>query len=263
MGPRRLRKRSARRGPLETESRQQGVATEWALEVVGLSKSFGHRRALRGVNLRLAKGEFLTLVGPNGAGKTTLIQVLSTLSKPTAGTARIAGHDLRSADAALRRQIGVVAHQVLLYEELTAFENLHFFGRLYDLERPGEAASEALERVGLTHRAHDPVRTLSRGMQQRLAIARGILHRPAILLLDEPFTGLDPGSSKMLQGTLKGLAAEGRTTLMATHNLALGLELCHRLAILVAGQIVVQADRESLDEEALLELYRRQVGEAV
>ncbi len=230
---------------------------------MGLSKSFGPRRALRGVNLRVAKGEFLTLVGPNGAGKTTLIQLLSTLSRPTAGTARVAGHDLRAADADLRRQIGLVSHQVLLYQELTATENLHFFGRLYDLDRLEEASSDVLERVGLTHRAHDPVRTLSRGMQQRLAIARAILHRPEILLLDEPFTGLDPGSNEMLRRTLQGLAEEGRTTLMATHNLALGLELCHRLAILVRGRIVVQADRESLDTEALLGLYRRQVGEAV
>ena len=239
------------------------MEAEWALEVVGLSKSFGRRRALQGVNLRVAKGEFLTLVGPNGAGKTTLIQVLATLSRPTAGTARIAGHDLRGADADLRRQIGLVSHQVLLYQELTAMENLRFFGRLYDLERLGEAASEALERVGLAHRAHDPVRTLSRGMQQRLAIARAILHRPGILLLDEPFTGLDPGSVELLREILKGLAEEGRTTLMVTHNLALGLELCHRLAILVRGRIVVQADRESLDAEALLELYRKQVGETV
>lgn len=211
----------------------------------------------------MAKGEFLTLVGPNGAGKTTLIQLLSTLTRPTAGTARVAGHDLRGADADLRRQIGLVSHQVLLYEELTAMENLRFFGRLYDLDRLEDAASDALERVGLTHRAHDPVRTLSRGMQQRLGIARAILHHPAILLLDEPFTGLDPSSAEMLRGTLMGLAEEGRTTLMATHNLALGLELCHRLAILVRGRIVVEADRESLDTEALLELYRRQVGEAV
>ncbi|MFQ5945077.1 MAG: heme ABC exporter ATP-binding protein CcmA [Anaerolineae bacterium] len=230
---------------------------------MGLSKSFGPRRALQGVNLRVAKGEFLTLVGPNGAGKTTLIQLLSTLTRPTAGTARVAGHDLRGADADLRRQIGLVSHQVLLYEELTAMENLRFFGRLYDLDRLEDAASDALERVGLTHRAHDPVRTLSRGMQQRLGIARAILHHPAILLLDEPFTGLDPSSAEMLRGTLMGLAEEGRTTLMATHNLALGLELCHRLAILVRGRIVVEADRESLDTEALLELYRRQVGEAV
>jgi len=237
------------------------------IEVRGLVKSFGSKVALEGVDLDVAEGEFLTLVGPNGAGKTTLIRILATLTRPTGGSVRVAGYDLAGQGAEIRRRIGLASHQTLLYGDLSAEENLRFYGRMYEVPELEERITALLQRVGLEHRRHDLVRTLSRGMQQRLSLARALLHDPAILLLDEPYTGLDQQAVEVLREVLVALAppklggmkggAKSRTVLMTTHNLERGLELCDRAAILVNGRLVHQADKSDLDVVSFTQAYRR------
>lgn len=225
-----------------------------------LSKRFGPKWALRDVDLDLEQGEFLTLFGPNGAGKTTLIRILATLSRPSSGTVEIAGVPVRHAATALRRQIGLVSHQPLLYPDLSAEENLRFFGRMYDVPHLNARIDEVLAMVGLASRRHDVVRTFSRGMQQRLSIGRAILHDPQIMLLDEPFTGLDPEAAERLAGVFQALVREARTVLMTTHDLERGLALCDQVAILARGQVVYQARREELDFGSFQTVYRQHVG---
>jgi heme exporter protein A len=238
------------------------------IEVRGLVKSFGSKVALGGVDLEVAEGEFLTLVGPNGAGKTTLIRILATLTRPTRGSVRVAGCDLIRQGTEARRCIGLAPHQTLLYDDLSAEENLRFYGRMYEVPELEQRITALLRRVGLEHRRHDLVRTFSRGMQQRLSIARALLHDPAVLLLDEPYTGLDQQAAEVLRevlvpslspprlGGMKG-GARSRTVLMTTHDLERGLELCDRTAILANGRIVYQADRGDLDATSFREAYRR------
>lgn len=228
------------------------------IQVRGLVKSFGNAVALRGVDLDVADGEFLAVVGPNGAGKTTLIRVLATLSRPTAGEMRIGGLDPVRDAVAIRRQIGMVSHQPLLYGDLSAVENLIFYGRMYEVPNLSRRIEELLDQVGLAARENDAVHTFSRGMQQRLTIARALLHDPALLLLDEPFSGLDQQATAML-GQALGNASSGRkrTVVMTTHDLEWGLKMGDRLAVLARGQIVYQARRDELDVDHLHDTYRR------
>jgi heme exporter protein A len=212
------------------------------------------------VDLTVAEGEFLTLVGPNGAGKTTLINVISTLSKPTSGQVRIGGYDLSEGAIEIRRQIGVVSHKTLLYDDLSARQNLRFYARMYDVPDAEVRIDGMLQRVGLWGRQHDPVRTYSRGMQQRLAIARAMLHDPAVLLLDEPDTGLDQHAAAMLTDVLHEFGTTRRTVLMTTHNLERGLELGDRMAILAGGRIAYQAGEAELDAEGFREIYYQYVN---
>jgi heme exporter protein A len=203
----------------------------------------------------------LALFGPNGAGKTTLIRIVASLTRPTTGAVRIQGQDLKVAATALRHQIGLISHNPLLYGDLTPDENLRFFARMYDLDRAGAASLAAridavLDQVGLTARRRDPVRTFSRGMVQRLAIARAILHDPTIMLLDEPYTGLDLQAADMLRAVLQDLAASHRTVILTTHNLEQGLEMCDRAAVLNKGRIAWQGERAGLDLAGMKEIYR-------
>jgi len=156
---------------------------EWIVEVKGIAKSFGNIRALEGIDLKVRKGEFLTIIGPNGAGKTTLIKIFSTLMKPTSGEGRIVGFNLGEEEENLRRNIGMLSHYTYLYENLTAYENLKFYGRLYEVKNIEEKIRRVIEEVGLEARLYDTVRTFSRGMKQRLSIARSIIHDPSLLLL--------------------------------------------------------------------------------
>lgn len=227
------------------------------IEVRGLVKSFGGKTALDGLDLDVAEGEFLTLVGPNGAGKTTLIRILATLTRPTSGNARVAGFDLAKQGSEVRRRIGLASHQTLLYGDLSAEENLRFYGRMYEVADLEENITALLQRVDLDHRRHDLVRTFSRGMQQRLSLARALLHDPAILLLDEPYTGLDQHAAEVLREVLVSLGGRSHTVLMTTHNLERGLGLCDRAAILVNGRIVYQASKGDLDVASFREAYSR------
>ena len=231
------------------------------IEVRRVTKAFGHQVALRGVDLSLGEGEFLALFGPNGAGKTTLIRIVASLMVPTGGAVRVQGEDLKKAATSLRRHIGLISHNPLLYGDLTPDENLRFFARMYDLPEAGDGAGEAridavLDLVGLVARRRDPVRTFSRGMVQRLAIARAILHDPEIMLLDEPYTGLDLQAADMLRSVLLDLAASKRTVILTTHNLEQGLEMCNRAAILNQGRIAWEGPRAGLDLASMKEIYR-------
>lgn len=229
------------------------------IEVRKLVKAFGNRAVLKGVDLDVAEGEFLTLVGPNGAGKTTLMHVISTLTRPTGGRVQVAGCDLADGAIEARRQIGLVSHKTLLYDDLSAEQNLRFYARMYDVSDPNERIETVLQRVGLWGRQHDPVRTYSRGMQQRLAIARAMLHDPPILLLDEPDTGLDQHAAAMLTDLLHEVGATRRTVLMTTHNLERGLELGDRVAILARGRIAFQAAKSELDADKFRTIYYQHV----
>lgn len=226
------------------------------IEVHNLVKSFGPRSALAGVDLSVQEGDFLTLVGPNGAGKTTLLRVLATLTRPTSGTVRIAGLDPARAGDRARRRIGFLSHRTLLYDDLTAEQNLRFYARMYDLQGDAERIAYLTERVGLTARRHDLVRTFSRGMQQRLAVARAVLHQPQVLLLDEPYTGLDPNAAQVLTDLLAELAGEGCLVLLTTHNLERGLAVGRRVAVLARGRLVYDERREAIDPTTFPDTYR-------
>ncbi len=232
------------------------------IEIRKLSKTFGLNPVLRGLDLDVPRGQFLTLLGPNGSGKTTLLRILGALARPTSGTVRIGGWDLPAEAEFVRAQLGVVSHQPLLYDTLTAEENLLFFARLYHLppETRRARVAEVLERVGLARRARDVVQTYSRGMLQRLAIARAILHNPAILLLDEPYTGLDQDAAAVLDDLLRQVATEGRTVIMTTHDLRRGHALADRIAILSRGKIAFDALCREIDPDALPALYADVTG---
>ncbi len=233
-----------------------------AVEARGVEKWYGPLPAVRGVDFTLARGEFLTVFGPNGAGKTTLLRMLCGAVKPTRGAVLVAGRDVAKSDAA-RRRIGLLSHQTFLYPGLTAAENLDFYGRLYGLEQRREVVEAALESVGLRSRRDDRVRTFSRGMQQRLALARTLLHEPEVVLLDEPYTGLDPHAAAMLRDVLDRLR-DGRTTVvLVTHNLSQGLEQADRVVVQVGGRWVSDEPRAAVDAAAFERLYTARVAAAV
>lgn len=236
-------------------SQSAGEASLPAIAIQNLSKTFGNLYALRKVSLDLNQGDFLTIFGPNGAGKTTLIRILSTITSLTAGDVTIAGFALSKQPEPIRNRIGVIAHQTFLYEELTAQENLRFYGKLYQVQNLDSRIESMLNDVGLQARKHDPVRTFSRGMQQRLSIARAMLHDPEILLLDEPYTGLDQHAAEMLTGWLKRLRSSHRTTLMVTHDLERGIDLADRIAILHDGRLVFEEVRSAIDPATFRQTY--------
>lgn len=231
-----------------------------AIAVNGLTKAFGSNYALRGINFNVKKGDFLTIFGPNGAGKTTLIRILSTITKASSGDVSIGGFSLAKEPEKVRSQIGVIAHQTFLYEDLTAEENLRFYGKLYDVRDLNVKIENTISEVGLELRRKDRVRTFSRGMQQRLSIARAMLHDPSLLLLDEPYTGLDQHASEMLSGWLKRLSSSERTTLMVTHDLERGLDMADRVAILSSGRLVFEKRKREIDPQTFRQTYYELVG---
>lgn len=226
------------------------------IEVQRLVQRFGPKLVLRNLEFRVQPGEFVALLGPNGAGKTTLLRILSSLSRPTMGKVSVAGYYLPGQAAAVRRKLGVVSHLPLLYGDLTAEENLRFYGMMYALKDLDGRISEALQLVGLLPQRRELVRTFSRGMQQRLAIGRAILHDPEVMLFDEPYTGLDQDACQMLDEVLLQVAARGRTVVMTSHDLLRSAQLATRFDVLSKGQIRASVPRESIPEHGLLEFYR-------
>jgi heme exporter protein A len=225
------------------------------IEVRGLSKYFGRFSALRNLDLAIRQGEFIALFGRNGAGKSTLLRLLAGLSRPSSGAiqySRLAGSQKR---ISLRGDIGYLSHLTSLYLDLTAMENLRFYALLMDIRLDEEALIQKIGRVGLAGREREPVRNYSRGMQQRLAIARAFLHDPVILLLDEPFTGLDQSGSDLLKKVLADAHSGGKTCLMAIHDAQVGYELADRLVILDKGLAVFDAPKSSLSLAEFRERY--------
>jgi len=206
------------------------------LEARGLQRSFGRARVLRGIDLELRPGEALALLGPNGAGKTTLLRLLAGLMRPTAGEVRVLGHPLQRRSDRVRRAIGLLSHQSLLYDDLTLRENLVLAARLYGLKQPQSVADAALEATGLGPRCGELPGRLSRGLLQRAALARALVHSPSILLLDEPFTALDAGAAERLRGDLRGRLEKGAAMVIVTHQPAEVWSLSTRVAVLLEGR---------------------------
>ena len=225
-----------------------------ALEIQGLVKRYGRSTALRGINLQVAWGERLVLFGPNGSGKTTLIKVLSTLTRPTAGLIRLAGRDLQKNAAQLRRLLGVVTHEPFLYQDMTAYENLLFFGRMFALDDLRNRIHEVSHIMGVERSLQHRVRTLSHGTQKRLSLARALLHNPRILLLDEPETGLDQDAQDRLEELLQ-TQSKNFTILMTTHSVDRGLACGTRVAFLSQGRIVFEEQTAALTPMDLKSKY--------
>jgi len=230
------------------------------IEVRKLVKTFGRKPVLRGLDFSVPEGDFVAVVGPNGAGKTTLLRILASLARPTLGEVRLGGRRLPAEAGTVRRILGVVSHQPLLYGDLTAEENLRFYGRLYGVSELEARVERALETVGLRPRRRDLVRTFSRGMQQRLSIGRAILHEPLVMLLDEPHTGLDPEAAVMLDRVLGQVTGEGRTVVMTSHDLQRAASLANRVDVLAGGVMAASVRRGELDPEELPALYRSVTG---
>lgn len=212
-----------------------------AVDVRDISKEFDRRTVLSGITFSLDPGDFLLILGPNGAGKTTLLRILATLVAPTSGDAEIAGFSLKDNPTEIRKRVGFISHSHLLYRDLTTYENLKFYGEMYGVKNLDSRIDELLDRVELNHRRFDVVRGFSRGMFQRLSIARALLHEPDILFMDEPQTGLDPHAVDILEGLIGELAGQ-RTFIMVTHNLERSLELGTKAIILRNGQIVFSSE---------------------
>lgn len=232
------------------------------IKVKNLVKMFGLKTILRGMDFNVEPGEFVAFLGPNGAGKTTFLRILSSLSIPTYGEVRVAGYYLPKQAAAVRSKLGVLSHQPLLYGDLTAAENLEFFGRMYDVDGLENRIDELLDVVGLKARRNDLVRTYSRGMQQRLAIGRAVVHNPDILLLDEPYTGLDQDASAMLDDVLRLITSEGRTVIMTSHDLVRTEDMASRFDVLSKGKVIASSSKESMKKNGLLAFYRDAIEKA-
>jgi heme exporter protein A len=232
--------------------------SEPLLQVERLGKAFGARWALREVTFGVSPGEIVALIGPNGAGKTTLLRILGTLTRPNVGRVFIERLPVFEHPNAARARIGLVGHQTFLYDDLTAAENLRFYARLYDVPSREQTIRAVAERVGIAHRLNDVTRTLSRGLQQRLTIARALLHAPRVLLLDEPYTGLDRAAADALDQILLDAKRNGCAILFSTHDLERGLALCDRALVLRAGRLMHDLPRaEWRDLAGFMTLYAR------
>lgn len=217
-----------------------------------LGKTIEDRPILRDINLEIPAGQYIALLGANGAGKSTLLKILSTLITPTSGTLQLFGQSLKSGSVAIRARIGLIGHQSMLYHDLSALENLEFFARLYNVKNPRQRALELLDQLGLKTRAGDAVKSFSRGMAQRVSIARALLHNPDLLLADEPFAGLDAPSTALLEKTLANLHASGKTIILANHDIRQSLHLAQRAVVLARGRKVLDAPAQTLSVTGVL-----------
>ena len=230
------------------------MSITFALQADDIRKTFGHFTALAGVTLDVQRGEFLTLFGRNGAGKTTFLKIASTLVRATHGKLQIEGIDIREEPEQARRHIGFLSHNTYLYRDLNPVENLRFFAQLYGVPNAENRIHSLLDRVGLKRRASDPIRAFSRGLHQRVGIARVMLHDPSLILLDEPYTGLDANAIETLNVMLDEAVARGKTVILTTHDLEQGLRAATRAAIIDRGKIVLSgsgkdpAVREGYDQ---------------
>jgi heme exporter protein A len=210
-----------------------------AVHVSKLGKTLDERAILLGIDLDIGRGEYVALIGANGAGKSTLLKILATLMPPTEGVIELFGRALTRSAVHLRARIGLIGHQPMLYRDLSARENLLFFARLYELQEPEKRCERMLRMVGLIDRANDPVKNFSRGMTQRVSIARALLHEPELILADEPFAGLDAPSIQSLEGLFSKLNSSGKTIVLVNHDIEQTLRLAERAIVLRQGKIVL------------------------
>jgi heme ABC exporter ATP-binding subunit CcmA len=238
------------------------MTAEPSIGIREVRKVFGLVPVLDGVSLEVRGGEAVALLGANGAGKTTLLKILATLLSPTRGTATVAGHDVAREPEAVRRVIGVVAHGAWVYDDLTARENLAFWATLGGLDASADEVAASLAGVGLERAADARVRTFSAGMKRRLSLARVMLARPRVLLLDEPFAGLDQRAKKWLEGRLEALKAAGAALLMVTHSFGRELGVADRLAVLAGGRIALDTPRGTLGADDVQRLYAAHAEDA-
>lgn len=238
------------------------AVVEPAIKTKKLSKVFGNRRAVDNVSIEVPQGAFLSIFGPNGAGKTTLLRMLSTLSRATSGSATLMGVDLKDDPDKARDHIGLISHNSMLYPDLTAEQNLLIYARLYGVANPEARVLELLEAVELKHRRLDVVRTFSRGMTQRLSIARALIHDPGVVFLDEPYSGLDPHAVEIFDGLIER-QREGRTFVMVSHDLQKGFAMCTHALVLAKGKVVAFDEKGAFDFDEFSALYRSTVGMGV
>jgi heme exporter protein A len=229
------------------------------IEIKKLTKQADNKLILRGVDLSIEKGETVGILGPNGAGKSTLLKVLATLIKPTSGSIKINGLELKKNQIAIKKMLGYLPHSSLLYDHYSPLENLVFFGDLYGVKNSEQRAVELVKEVGLSFFLNEPVKNFSRGMIQRIAIARAIIHDPEILLLDEPHTGLDQGAISILNNVILNMKQKGTTTLMVTHDFKQAAEICDRIIIVKSGKIVDDFKIDSPSLHVVSEKYDLQV----
>ena len=233
------------------------------LKVRNLTKSFGPLKAIDGIDLDLEKGKTIAIFGGNGAGKTTLVKIISTLMRPSSGTVRIGDAEDGSSADSVRRMIGFISHSLFLYKDLNAVENLRYFGRLYGVQGLEDRISKLLTDFGLLPRMYDPVMTYSRGMLQRLALSRALIHNPVLLLLDEPFTGLDRSAAATLTEYIGRHKSEGGATILVTHDLENGYSVADDLAILTNGKLLWQKKSLEITLEEFKKVYSDLVIEGV
>lgn len=226
------------------------------ISIENVSKIYGRFHALDNLNLTIAPDDFVAILGRNGAGKTTLLKILATLLKPSGGTVHISGHNIRKDSYAVLRQMGMVSHQTYIYNDLTAKENLAFYAKFYDVKNPSERIQNLLEKVGLAHRSDESIRRFSRGMQQRLSIARALLHNPKILLLDEPYTGLDQKASEFLDNILLDYHQAGNCILIVTHDIERIAGLAIRAVIFDKGKVAWDQPLTDITPQNFLQIVK-------
>ena len=225
------------------------------ITIISASKAFGSRVVLDNVDLRVYKSEGICICGANGAGKSTLLRIIAGLLRPAKGSVRLCGFDISSEPEKAKTRLGLISHKSMLYPELTVSENLHFFARLYGVRNAHNRIKKLIEDVGLLPYRYDKASVLSRGMLQRLAIARAIVHNPTVLLADEPFTGLDTQASQHLIDVLDKFQADGGTLVMTTHNARLAIQCCGRVAVLDKGSFIFDAKTSQIDTGSFIEDY--------
>jgi heme exporter protein A len=232
------------------------MQAELALLSRGIEKKYGYAFAVRKLDLEVRRGEFVALFGRNGAGKTTLLKIAATLVRPTGGTLTIEGFDVHKEPEKARRHIGFLSHNTFVYRDLSAFDNLRFFCRLYQVDDSEDRILALLDRVGLRRRAQDPVRAFSRGLQQRVGIARVMLHDPSLILLDEPYTGLDVQAADTLDTILDEASSQGKTVILSSHDIDQGLRAASRAVVMDKGAIVYSGTSK---DPAVRDAYARHI----
>lgn len=239
----------------KSQEMTQDVKPPYAIETRGIKKSYGAHPVLKGIDLKILAGESLVVLGPNGAGKTTLIKTLATILKPSSGELFVNGISPKKDPGKIRYQLGVVTHDIFLYHNLTARENLDYYSRLFDIADSAIRILDVVEMVGMKARLNDRIGILSRGMQQRMSIARALLHQPTIMLMDEPDTGLDQQALSVLWGVIKGQGEQKRTVIATTHNLERAFELGDRFIMLCQGTVAAEVSKQGLSLASLARLY--------